>query len=646
MWRLGILSISLVLTLQGCAVVKVTPQARAVSLIEQRDSILTRSRLSEASISVLSMTGQDQQQCLANLSHCEQALRQVPEMTTEQYLSTLSELYLADGLTECSQLINRSSAPNPCLIRQQLALLHSIRHAYAYLFFSNRSAQSRVFDNRQVQVRDFYNLAVSRFVQNGYQGYKDSQQDRLSRSLVFDGNTIYLNPKSQLFIHNQLPEQLIAADDLGFKGLRAINRRDGFGVEFVAVLPKAPDAKQIYQSRYLPVSLVLKVRGNTLAQVMQSQQFDLDIYNPFEHDSATLSAQQSFGLATNYSAPYGLWLAQNNLAATAYRELLGRDAEQAKPRLYMLEPYNPNKRVVLLIHGLASSPEAWISLTNDVLGDPILREGYQVWQVFYPTNMPILESRYQIHQMIRRAFAQVDPKGQAKASSQAVLIGHSMGGVISRLLMSPTDLSVNALDQLPARDRRRLTQIPDIKQRFKLDPLPQVGRVVFLSSPFRGTDYADRWFTLMARRIIQIPKSFVSNLKNTLERAQLDQQLMDRIGKLGLLDFQNGASELSHQSRFMQITADVKMKPNVPFHLIMGQRDSKTALLDSSDGIVSYRSSHLDGAVSEKVIKGGHSIQETPEAVLELRRILRLHVQQIGDVKAQKPVLPALATVD
>lgn len=635
------------ITLQGCAVVTVNPQARTVSLVEQRESLLTRDRLSEATIGVLSMTGQTQQQCLTDLIACETSLRQIPEMSSEQYLSAMSELYLAEGLQSCTTVLTRSTdVEERCLLTQQRALLHSIRHAYGYLFFSNRPAQARLFDNRQVQVRDFYNFAVSRFIQNGYQHYQDSQSQVLSPSLQFDGNTLYLNPKSKLLSQTQLPEQLIAADDLGFKGLRAINRRDGFGVEFVAVLPKSASSQQIFQSRYLPVSLVMRVRGNTLAQVMQSQSFDLDIYNPFEHDTALLAQQQSFGLATNYSAPYGLWLAQNNLAATAYRELLGREIEQAKPRLYMLEPYNPNKRVVLLIHGLASSPEAWISLTNDVLGDPILRESYQVWQVFYPTNMPMLESRYRIHQLIRQAFLQVDPKGQAKASSQAVLIGHSMGGVISRLLMSPTDLSVIALDQLPARDRRRLTQIPDIKQRFKLDPLPQVGRVVFLSSPFRGTDYADRWFTLMARRIIQIPKSFVSTLKNTLERAQLDQQLMDRIGKLGLLDFQNGASELSRQSRFMQITADVKMKPNVPFHLIMGQSDSKTAVIDSSDGIVPYRSSHLEGAVSEKVIKGGHSIQETPEAVLELRRILRLHVQQIGDVKAQKPVLPALATVD
>ncbi|MDV2442128.1 hypothetical protein QR665_22340, partial [Acinetobacter gerneri] len=39
---------------------------------------------------------------------------------------------------------------------------------------------------------------------------------------------------------------------------------------------------------------------------------------------------------------------------------------------------------------------------------------------------------------------------------------------------------------------------------------------------------------------------------------------------------------------------------------------------------------HLDGALSEKIIKGGHSIQETPEAVLELRRILRLQLTELG----------------
>ena len=49
-----------------------------------------------------------------------------------------------------------------------------------------------------------------------------------------------------------------------------------------------------------------------------------------------------------------------------------------------------------------------------------------------------------------------------------------------------------------------------------------------------------------------------------------------------------------------------------------------------TDGIVPYASAHLDGALSEKIIHGGHSIQETPEAVLELRRILRLHLTDLN----------------
>jgi predicted DNA-binding protein with PD1-like motif len=47
-------------------------------------------------------------------------------------------------------------------------------------------------------------------------------------------------------------------------------------------------------------------------------------------------------------------------------------------------------------------------------------------------------------------------------------------------------------------------------------------------------------------------------------------------------------------------------------------------LANATDGFVPYRSAHLAGAASEKVILSGHSVQQTPEAVLELRRILRI----------------------
>jgi hypothetical protein len=49
-----------------------------------------------------------------------------------------------------------------------------------------------------------------------------------------------------------------------------------------------------------------------------------------------------------------------------------------------------------------------------------------------------------------------------------------------------------------------------------------------------------------------------------------------------------------------------------------------------TDGIVPYKSAHLEGAISEKIIKGGHSIQIKPETVLELRRILSQHLTEHG----------------
>ena len=96
---------------------------------------------------------------------------------------------------------------------------------------------------------------------------------------------------------------------------------------------------------------------------------------------------------------------------------------------------------------------------------------------------------------------------------------------------------------------------------------------------------------------------------------------------------QNGPSDLSHNSKFTQLTENVMPKKDMIYHSIMGNITNSTDPNVMTDGVVPYTSSHLDGAVSEKIIKGGHSIQETPEAVLELRRILRLHLTEHGITK-------------
>ena len=296
------------------------------------------------------------------------------------------------------------------------------------------------------------------------------------------------------------------------------------------------------------------------------------------------------------------------------------------PHLYMLEPYNPNKKIIVLVHGLASSPEAWIAVTNDIMGDAVLREHYQVWQVFYSTNMPILESRFQIYALLKQAFSTVNPKDVA--AKDAVLIGHSMGGIISRLLVSDADISKQALAMMNNLQQTRLRKHPVIGERLKMKPITNFDRAIFLAAPHRGTDYADRWFTLAARKIIRLPATFLTTLADTLTSDDVD--LKDFVKTLTNDVIQNGPSDLSKKSKFMELTANIPPEKGLVFHSIMGNITKNDDPNVITDGIVPYKSAHLDGAVSEKIIHGGHSIQETPEAILELRRILRQHLVDHG----------------
>ena len=65
----------------------------------------------------------------------------------------------------------------------------------------------------------------------------------------------------------------------------------------------------------------------------------------------------------------------------------------------------------------------------------------------------------------------------------------------------------------------------------------------------------------------------------------------------------------------------------VPFHSIIGHLGDDE-LVESSDGVVDYQSSHLDGAESEKVVPAGHAnVLNSPEAVAEIKRILEENIE-------------------
>lgn len=658
--RIALLAVLTTTLLSGCQVVTVKNQAVKVTITNERESILTRDKLSEATLNVLSMTGREAKICTAHPTQCVQELQQIPQIQDEQLYSAASELYLARALaleassnckmgllashkSEEKQKIQQENY-HQCLDQELDMLDKSIRYSYAYMFKTQRGPEDRIFDNRQVQIRDFYNLAIAKLSS----AYSLRHPQKEVGQQIKVGQSIYqLDFSNYPLLKDQKIEQLMSSYNLNFSGLRSINRRDGFGSEFVLVLPDANDQQKesnkyildplhfsyasgvnpnIHKARYLAATFTAEPKSATsVNDILTKPEFVIRAYDPYKYKQIQL-AGKNYPLAANFSTPYGLWLAQNNLGKAAYLTLIDRDNRLTMPHLYMLEPYNPNKKVIVLVHGLASSPEAWIRLTNDIMGDKVLRENYQVWQVFYSTNMPITESRFQIYALLKQSFAQVNANASAK--NDAVLIGHSMGGIIARLLVSDADVTQKALSMMSNRQLNKYKNVPIVSQRMNIQDIPNFSRAIFLSAPHHGTAYADLWFTRAARKVIKLPGAFLTAVGDTLQSQEHDFSDLAKQIDQGLI--QNGPSDLSYKSKFMVLTSDIVPRKGLLFHSIMGNNTDSNDPNVITDGVVPYKSAHLDGAVSEKIIKGGHSIQETPEAVLELRRILRLHLMQLG----------------
>ncbi|PKH69285.1 alpha/beta hydrolase [Psychrobacter sp. 4Dc] len=558
---------------------------------------------------------------------------------------------------------------------------------------------------------------------------KATDQVKVMKVTVDNYNLDIYLPNENNYLQNAHKQTSALADlsstyELRLSGLNSVSKRPGLGISLVASLDdrytttirqllvaslsgrltnedKSTDdsepSSRIYPTGHLLLTGLIKPDGNSVLDALSSRKLDIHLYNPYQTESVNI-LNDNYPLAANFSAGYGLWLSENQLDGVGYLNLITRQPDAQLPKLFMLEPYDPDKRVLIMLHGLASSPATWVNLTNDILNDDKLRDNYQVWQIFYPTNLPILENRYQIQQLINSTYQQTDPDGQNRASQNSVIISHSMGAIIARMMLSDENLvddldKLNDKDILSSNEKQQIRNAlktsfgeDELKERFELQALPQVDTAVFLSAPFRGTDYADRWFTRALRRIVYLPvglvKTFTDNLATIATQGDLAQN------PLGALYLQNGASQLSDKSSFIELTKDITMNEHITYHSIIANNDAditkglaqtqpngakidlsqavednsgnETASVDVSDntetsqlppeplvaavtvnddisqalterlsdGIVPYNSAHLDGAASETIINGGHSIQTNPQTILTLRRILHKQLQE------------------
>jgi pimeloyl-ACP methyl ester carboxylesterase len=317
-----------------------------------------------------------------------------------------------------------------------------------------------------------------------------------------------------------------------------------------------------------------------------------------------------------------LKLRAKRLAKSGFAGMIRPLSMSRKPQIYLLDPYDPNKTPLLMVHGLQSTPVAFAALVNALRSDPVIRAKYQTWQFYYASGTPVLANAAELRDSLAETLHALDPKDHDAATKRIVVLGHSMGGVISHTLVSSSQGRVweSVFRAPPARlkgDPEAIRQLVHILY-FKRNP--RIVRVIFMAAPHRGSP--------MAESFIGFVGNSLTHLSPMLERgfSQLARVNPDAMTP-GAAAFYSGrfsaVRTLSPKSTALIAVSELPI--SVPYHSVIGQLHPGPKE-QGSDGVVPYWSSHLAGAQSELIVRSGHGVIDNPDAIREVIRIL--HVQQ------------------
>ncbi len=458
-----------------------------------------------------------------------------------------------------------------------------------------------------------YNFAVARIV-GEMDGLQKAGQNPWAKPItVMQGDREHaLNfqmPKRKLW--NPELYRMRPADEFRIRGIYVKERtiKPGLGAPVVAIpLRPMPEARSLFapEKPYGGVTALLRFNSN---------QCELAFESPLLSET-TLFQGRRFPLAADFSVPLAAMLVdpENNPRRLGFARYFNPGKYDETAQLARLDPWDENKTVVIVIHGLTDSQATWTPLINAARSEEFIRKNFQFWFFSYPSGYPYPYAAALLRTEMDAAFAKYRPK------KPIVLIGHSMGGCISRLMITDVgeDLWKKIFGEPPSQSPISVQSRSMLEPALIFNHRPEVGRVIFLAAPLRGSEIAQISLGRFAAGLIRLPKKMISLGRDVLQFATF------RDGDLKLRRLPNSVDTLAPNSRFVKIINTFPVVPGIPHHVIYGDRGRGDSP-HSSDGVVPYWSSHMATAASEKAVPCGHGVHQHPEGIAEVLRILKLH---------------------
>ncbi len=425
--------------------------------------------------------------------------------------------------------------------------------------------------------------------------------------------------------------QLKFVSDFHVENLKNVYRTYGLGVPLIAVYRSAAEqpGDQFYPpGMSFPVTAFMRIVESTAEEGCVRHQCLIELHDPMV-DSEMMVEGKRIPLETDLTTPLAYSLDNPVFKrANVQMQNLVKEQSLAVSGLYLLEPYDARKVPVVMVHGFWSSLVTWMEMFNDLRGSPEIRENYQFWFYLYPTGVPPLFTAAHLREQLASARQSLDPYRERASLDQMVLVGHSMGGLVSKLQTVDSGdrfwrlVSERGFSQLVASEDDK----SNLRNAFFFAPNTSVRRVVTIATPFQGSNFSNMATQWLGGKLINLPDDLVQT------RARLVQANPHLFDESSLRDQTTSVASLASDSPLLRLLENSPTPPWVKFHNIIGVIDRESmisAVAQDSDGVVKIASARAPGAVSEIVVPSDHvNVHRHPLAIKEVRRILLEHLYE------------------
>jgi pimeloyl-ACP methyl ester carboxylesterase len=505
-------------------------------------------------------------------------------------------------------------------------------YAWAYLFPEDPAEAPSPFDPRFRLAANLYNRGLTSALERGE-----------NRQIALKGGTLDL-PFGQLDVAFD-PSQLVwqGRRMTGFApiaefrvfGLQAHYQKPGLGAPMAASLAPLAGENQpkdlLRAELTLPVTVLLRSPRSRTALAWPPLASTLEAHVPDASEAIEIAGRR-VPLETEPTAVLAYSLADSPI----WRQELSRffeaqpfaDGEQSE--LYATVPHRRGRIPVVFVHGTASSFGRWAEMYNRLSADWRVRDRYEFWFFSYDSGNQIGWSAMLLRESLERAVKLLDPEGTDPGLRRMVVIGHSQGGLLTK--MTAIDSGTRFWDLAFKRPIETLDVSPETRDLLHriafVTPLPFVKRVVFLATPHRGSSLTvgrfAEWAADLMRDFIKAPVAVTRALTElATKRDALVLASADATPRM-----MTSIDQMNPRNKSLRTLAEIPIAPGVVANSIIAVKGSGP-VEDGGDGVVDYRSAHLDGVESELVVQSGHSLQDHPETVEEVRRILLYHARDV-----------------